>query len=44
MSYKQFSKVKDFSEAEVEARKVKLGLWADHTSTSPWKARKKKGP
>lgn len=39
--YKQYSKSKEFEEAEKEARDNKIGLWVDADPVPPWEFRKK---
>ncbi|MDC0300292.1 thermonuclease family protein [Verrucomicrobia bacterium] len=38
--YKQYSKDQELASAEVEARKKRLGLWADKSRIAPWEWRK----
>lgn len=38
--YKQYSKSKELASAEDEARRQKMGLWADKSAESPWDFRK----
>ena len=40
--YKQYSKSKELDAVEEEARRNKLGLWADKNPIAPWEYRKKK--
>ena len=45
--YRQYSKSAELASAEAEARKDRLGLWADANPVPPWafrKAKKKKAP
>jgi endonuclease YncB( thermonuclease family) len=39
--YKAYSKDAELSRAEADARKAKLGLWADPAPVAPWDFRKK---
>ena len=38
--YKQYSKDQELASAEVEARKKRLGLWAEKSPIAPWEWRK----
>ena len=34
--YKQYSKDQELASAEIEARKKRIGLWADKSPVAPW--------
>ncbi|MDR1762687.1 MAG: thermonuclease family protein [Dysgonamonadaceae bacterium] len=41
--YKYFDKTKKYADLEAEARKAKVGLWADDNPVAPWDFKKNKG-